>query len=177
MEARDVIAISLLALMVPGQVASQAAEVLTVSGSVIQGEVQGLIVAKAVTASTAMPGFYRVALAVFRGPDIRSIEDSGIVAVALNQWTSDVADPSSAPMPDAAVAWLIATDTLQAWSQPTGPVRLKILGELQPPRDGAAARILPSVRVKTRDREVSIAVAQLPDATRGTKSDSGSRSN
>lgn len=165
MRSNGTIVFLLLALLLPVHLHSQTAGITTVSGSVVQGEVQGLIVAKVASESSAMAGFYRVELAVFRGQDIRSIQDSGIVAVAWNRWTSNVSDPDHPPMPDAVVASLIAADTSKAWSQPVGAVRLKILGELSVPKDGTAAQIVPSVRIRVQGKEVSIPVAQLPDAT------------
>jgi hypothetical protein len=142
---------------------NQPATVKTISGSVIRGEVQGLIVARAERTNG------EVELAVFRGKDIRSIQETGIVAEAAARETWRRPADSNLPLsPDATLALIMTGDANQKWTQPAGSIRLRIIGELEVPKEGAA-RILPRVRVRTVAGEVSIPVKELPDPTRAAK--------
>ncbi|MCX5914021.1 MAG: hypothetical protein NTV04_19060 [Deltaproteobacteria bacterium] len=162
METKAVMVCALLVLALPLATASQTVTVKTTAGLLIEGEVQGMIVAKAERTSGELE------YAVLKGQDIRSIDESGIVAVSVARNTFRRIPRSEPggdlPLPaDAVLAWIIlVTDS---WTQPTGAIRLAILGELQGPNDGitaTAARILPSVRIRTPKGEVTVPVTQLP---------------
>jgi hypothetical protein len=167
METKAVIAGAMLVLALPLGTASQTAAVKTTAGLVIQGEVEGIVVAKAVGSSG------EVEYAVFKGQDIRSIDESGIVAVSVGRDTVRRVPRSEPggdlPLPsDAVSAWMIRLKLMGTWTEPTGAIRLAIVGELQGPTDGktaTAARILPEVRIRTPRGEVRVPVTQLPRAT------------
>ena len=98
--------VCLLALGLPVGVAGQTATVTTTAGSVIQGEVQGVIVANTVRVSG------EVEYAVFKGHDIRSIDQSGIVATSVARDTFRRVARSEPggdlPLPaDSVSAWII----------------------------------------------------------------------
>jgi len=165
METRGVTALVVLALAVPSIAAGQNATVKTVTGSLIQGEVQGLVVAKAVRDTGA------VDYAVIRGREIKSIDSSGIVAVSAARETYRRISPSepggNLPLPpDPVAAWII--QLTGTWTELSGTIQLPILGELQGPSDGKnanAARIIPALRIKTEKGEVSVPVGQLARPT------------
>lgn len=166
MEAKAFIAGALLVLALPLGAASQTAVVKTRAGVAIEGEVQGLVVAKATGSSDW------VDYAVFKGQDIRSIDESGIVAVSVGRESFRPAQPGTLgaglPIDDAFSAWCILhLPPIRPWTQPKEAIRLAILGELQGASDGSnakAARIVPTVRIRTPKGEVSVPVAQIPRA-------------
>jgi len=165
MERRVVTVVVVLALVVSSIVAAQSATVKIRAGSVIQGKIQGLVVAKAVHDTG------EVEYAVIRGRDITSIDSSGVVAASAVRETYHRISPSepggNLPLPaDPVAAWIVQLTS--TWTDPGGVIRLPILGELQGPSDGKnanAARIIPTLRIKTQRGEVSVPVGQLAPPT------------
>ena len=126
----------------------------TANGRTVDGEIQGVVVAKAGDVRSEM------IFVVAKGADIRMIDERGVTATRLARQTVSAVPGITFP-PDARIAEDMATSAQQIWYESPPPVPALVLGELELGKDGADSRIVPRLRLKTEKGELTIAVAEL----------------
>ena len=147
-------AIVIFLLSVNFSAAILAATIRTQSGMVVEGDVQGIIVAKGSQTNGDL------VFVVMKGVDIQTIDERGLRGARLARQTVSPIRGITFP-PDARLAEDMATSDRQIWIDSTELISLPVLGELEVGKNGADARILPRLRVRTGTTERSIAIGEL----------------